>query len=167
MSLLGMSWLYDLSSTQSAAWGHIQRAERPPDKAMRLTSSDGILPASSMPSSRHSSPSLTPVVDGATTSGAVGPAASVPNILMLAKNPSSNTGSVATNSTSRRSPSTVSSDKPSLSPSLSGDLDGAGGSSAQAVADVDPQILEALKSKDRLYVLKLGELMEGLINDRR
>ncbi|KDQ26668.1 hypothetical protein PLEOSDRAFT_1113166 [Pleurotus ostreatus PC15] len=167
MSLLGMSWLYDLSSTQCAAWGHIQRAERPPDKAMRLTSSDGILPASSMPSSRHSSPSLTPVVDGATTSGAVGPAASVPNILMLAKNPSSNTGSVATNSTSRRSPSTVSSDKPSLSPSLSGDLDGAGGSSAQTVTDVDPQILEALKSKDRLYVLKLGELMEGLINDRR
>ncbi|GLB41829.1 putative SUZ domain containing protein [Lyophyllum shimeji] len=33
--------------------------------------------------------------------------------------------------------------------------------------DVDPQILEALRSKDRIYVLKLGELMEGLINDRR
>jgi hypothetical protein len=33
--------------------------------------------------------------------------------------------------------------------------------------DVDPQILEALKSKDRLYVLKLGELMEGLINEQR
>jgi hypothetical protein len=34
-------------------------------------------------------------------------------------------------------------------------------------ADVDPQILEALRSKDRLYVLKLGELMEGLINERK
>ncbi|ESK97814.1 r3h domain [Moniliophthora roreri MCA 2997] len=34
-------------------------------------------------------------------------------------------------------------------------------------SDVDPQIVEALKSKDRLYVLKLGEAMEGLINDRR
>lgn len=33
--------------------------------------------------------------------------------------------------------------------------------------DVDPLILEALKSKDRLYVLKLGELMEGLINERK
>ncbi|TFK39872.1 hypothetical protein BDQ12DRAFT_681382 [Crucibulum laeve] len=33
--------------------------------------------------------------------------------------------------------------------------------------DVDPQILEALRSKDRLYVLKLGELMEGLITERR
>ncbi|KAG6812775.1 hypothetical protein H0H92_000545 [Tricholoma furcatifolium] len=33
--------------------------------------------------------------------------------------------------------------------------------------DVDPQILEALRSKDRIYVLKLGELMEGLIHDRR
>ncbi|KAG5647486.1 hypothetical protein DXG03_009421 [Asterophora parasitica] len=33
--------------------------------------------------------------------------------------------------------------------------------------DVDPQILEALRSKDRIYVLKLGELMEGLIKDRR
>jgi len=34
-------------------------------------------------------------------------------------------------------------------------------------ADVDAQILEALKSKDRLYVLKLGEMMEGLINERK
>jgi hypothetical protein len=34
-------------------------------------------------------------------------------------------------------------------------------------SDVDPQILEALRSKDRLYVLKLGEIMEGLINERR
>jgi len=33
--------------------------------------------------------------------------------------------------------------------------------------EIDPQILEALRSKDRLYVLKLGELMEGLINERR
>ncbi|KAF8216930.1 hypothetical protein K438DRAFT_1658440, partial [Mycena galopus ATCC 62051] len=32
--------------------------------------------------------------------------------------------------------------------------------------DVDPQILEALSSKDRIYVLKLGELMEALISDR-
>ncbi|KAJ7631412.1 hypothetical protein DFH06DRAFT_1056507, partial [Mycena polygramma] len=31
---------------------------------------------------------------------------------------------------------------------------------------VDPQILEALASKDRIYVLKLGEQMEGLIADR-
>lgn len=34
-------------------------------------------------------------------------------------------------------------------------------------ADVDPQILEALKSKDRLFVLRVGELMEGLITERR
>ena len=33
--------------------------------------------------------------------------------------------------------------------------------------EVDPQILEALRNKDRIYVLKLGELMESLINDRR
>ncbi|KAJ6620598.1 hypothetical protein B0H10DRAFT_2215867 [Mycena sp. CBHHK59/15] len=33
-------------------------------------------------------------------------------------------------------------------------------------AEIDPQILEALASKDRIYVLKLGELMEALINDR-
>ncbi|KAF9240709.1 hypothetical protein BU15DRAFT_45653 [Melanogaster broomeanus] len=38
---------------------------------------------------------------------------------------------------------------------------------AGALADVDPQIVEALKSKDRIYVLKLGEQMESLINDRR
>ncbi|OSX64235.1 hypothetical protein POSPLADRAFT_1073817 [Postia placenta MAD-698-R-SB12] len=31
----------------------------------------------------------------------------------------------------------------------------------------DAQITEALRSKDRLYVLKLGELMESLINERR
>src|SRR5271155_2851041 len=29
--------------------------------------------------------------------------------------------------------------------------------------DVDPQILEALKGKDRIYVLKLGEQFEALI----
>ncbi|KAJ8079525.1 hypothetical protein PM082_011112 [Marasmius tenuissimus] len=34
------------------------------------------------------------------------------------------------------------------------------------LSDVDPQIIEALKSKDRLWVLKMGEAMEGLINDR-
>ena len=28
-------------------------------------------------------------------------------------------------------------------------------------------IIEALRSKDRLYVLRLGELIENLINDRR
>ncbi|KAJ7464582.1 hypothetical protein FB451DRAFT_1490090 [Mycena latifolia] len=32
--------------------------------------------------------------------------------------------------------------------------------------DIDPQILEALASKDRIYVLKLGEQMEALISDR-
>lgn len=30
----------------------------------------------------------------------------------------------------------------------------------------DPQILEALKNKDRIYVLKLGEQMEALIKER-
>ncbi|KAH7913826.1 hypothetical protein BJ138DRAFT_1001385 [Hygrophoropsis aurantiaca] len=39
--------------------------------------------------------------------------------------------------------------------------------SISALLDVDPQILEALKSKDRIYVLKLGEQMEALIADRR
>ncbi|KAG1746590.1 uncharacterized protein EDB91DRAFT_1219589 [Suillus paluster] len=38
--------------------------------------------------------------------------------------------------------------------------------SLSVLADVDPQIIEALKSKDRIYVLKLGEQMESLINDR-
>ncbi|KAJ7108855.1 hypothetical protein C8R43DRAFT_936801 [Mycena crocata] len=32
--------------------------------------------------------------------------------------------------------------------------------------EIDPQILEALGSKDRIYVLKLGEQMETLISDR-
>jgi len=39
--------------------------------------------------------------------------------------------------------------------------------SINGLADVDPQIIEALKSKDRIYVLKLGEQMESLIKDRR
>ena len=33
--------------------------------------------------------------------------------------------------------------------------------------EVDPQIIEALKSKDRLFVLKLGEQMEALIKERQ
>lgn len=40
-----------------------------------------------------------------------------------------------------------------------------------AQPETDPSILdtltEALRSKDRIYVLRLGELMEGLINERR
>ncbi|OBZ73743.1 hypothetical protein A0H81_06143 [Grifola frondosa] len=39
--------------------------------------------------------------------------------------------------------------------------------SINADVEPDPQILEALRSKDRIYVLKLGESMESLINDRR
>ncbi|KAI0717979.1 hypothetical protein C8T65DRAFT_706941 [Cerioporus squamosus] len=40
---------------------------------------------------------------------------------------------------------------------------------ASMLADAEPdaQILEALRSKDRIYVLKLGELMEALIKERR
>ncbi|TBU47505.1 hypothetical protein BD309DRAFT_951664 [Dichomitus squalens] len=40
---------------------------------------------------------------------------------------------------------------------------------ASTIVDVepDPQIVEALKSKDRIYVLKLGEQMEALIKERR
>ncbi|KAF9525337.1 hypothetical protein CPB83DRAFT_859653 [Crepidotus variabilis] len=34
-------------------------------------------------------------------------------------------------------------------------------------SEVDPQIIEALRSKDRIYVLKLGEQFEGLIKERR
>jgi len=42
------------------------------------------------------------------------------------------------------------------------------GSATGALAlDVDPQILEALRSKDRIYVLKLGESFESLITERR
>ncbi|KAG9313011.1 transmembrane amino acid transporter protein-domain-containing protein [Chiua virens] len=47
------------------------------------------------------------------------------------------------------------------------DSDSTGSNNVSALPDVDPQIVEALKSKDRIYVLKLGEQMEGLINDRR
>jgi hypothetical protein len=47
------------------------------------------------------------------------------------------------------------------------DSDSTGSANASALPDVDPQIVEALKSKDRIYVLKLGEQMESLINDRR
>lgn len=35
------------------------------------------------------------------------------------------------------------------------------------LGDVDPQIVEALRGKDRIYVLKLGEMMESLIDQRR
>ncbi|KIY71859.1 hypothetical protein CYLTODRAFT_368474 [Cylindrobasidium torrendii FP15055 ss-10] len=38
---------------------------------------------------------------------------------------------------------------------------------APSTPEIDPQILEALKSKDRIYVLKLGEQMETLIAERR
>ncbi|KAI0820311.1 hypothetical protein BC628DRAFT_1398324 [Trametes gibbosa] len=46
-------------------------------------------------------------------------------------------------------------------------LDLTGKSSPSADLEPDAQILEALRSKDRIYVLKLGEQMEALIKDRR
>lgn len=43
-----------------------------------------------------------------------------------------------------------------------------GDSESVSGSEVDPQILEALRSnKDRLYVLKLGEQMEALIQERK
>ena len=43
------------------------------------------------------------------------------------------------------------------------------GETNASLVDVEPdaQIVEALKNKDRLYVLKLGEQMEALIKERR
>lgn len=42
-----------------------------------------------------------------------------------------------------------------------------GSSGTDSPAEPDMQILEALRSKDRLWVLKLGESMETLINERK
>ena len=44
---------------------------------------------------------------------------------------------------------------------------GEGSSGLASPAEPDPQILEALRSKDRLWVLKLGEMMEALIHERK
>lgn len=44
--------------------------------------------------------------------------------------------------------------------------DGSAECSGSSTPDVDAQILEALKSKDRLFVLKLGEQMEALIKEK-
>lgn len=41
------------------------------------------------------------------------------------------------------------------------------GEAREVSAEVDPQIMEALRGKDRLYVLKLGEQFEELISERR
>lgn len=58
----------------------------------------------------------------------------------------------------------------SLTPDSNGgsanDSDGSSAGAAPTL-DVDPQILEALRSKDRIYVLKLGETFEALIMERR
>ncbi|TFY79173.1 hypothetical protein EWM64_g4837 [Hericium alpestre] len=43
----------------------------------------------------------------------------------------------------------------------------AGNDAEDPNADVDPAIIEALKSKDRLFVLRVGELMENLISERK
>lgn len=44
---------------------------------------------------------------------------------------------------------------------------GESSSGTSSPTETDPQIIEALRSKDRLWVLKLGEMMESLINERR
>lgn len=42
-----------------------------------------------------------------------------------------------------------------------------GSNGLNSPAEPDAQILEALRSKDRLWVLKLGEMMETLVNERK
>ena len=73
---------------------------------------------------------------------------------------------IASSPSYNASPSTSSpGSKPEPSPSSS--ALGMGETNASLV-DVEPdaQIVEALKNKDRLYVLKLGEQMEALIKER-
>lgn len=48
-----------------------------------------------------------------------------------------------------------------------GDSDNTAPANRALTPDVDPQIMEALKSKDRIYVLKLGETFEALIMEHR
>jgi hypothetical protein len=53
----------------------------------------------------------------------------------------------------------------SLMPTSSSDSSVKGPRDVLPDPDIDPQILEALMSKDRIFVLRLGEHMEALIND--
>ena len=105
-------------------------------------------PSSLLPSSQHQFPSMIATHDNPSTnsiSGLGGPSF----IPTPAFQPSA----------LDQSPS-----RPPMSPDTpNGDLD----SPTCQTPEVDPQILEALRSKDRLYVLKLGEAMESLISERR
>jgi hypothetical protein len=51
--------------------------------------------------------------------------------------------------------------------SSASEADNGTASDAGPLRDVDPQIVEALRGKDRIYVLKLGEMLESLINEER
>lgn len=51
--------------------------------------------------------------------------------------------------------------------SINGDSCNATASQDSLEPEVDPQILEALRSKDRIYVLRLGEIMEELITEKK
>ncbi|KAF8967627.1 hypothetical protein BDZ97DRAFT_500749 [Flammula alnicola] len=62
---------------------------------------------------------------------------------------------------------TIAQSSPSPVPDSSGASASDGDTTTALNPDVDPQILEALKSKDRIYVLKLGETFEALIMERR
>ena len=66
---------------------------------------------------------------------------------------------ILSSATSVNSEATPSSATNSSSPSSA--------SPTPSTPDVDPQIMEALRSKDRIYVLKLGEQMESLIKEKR
>jgi hypothetical protein len=51
--------------------------------------------------------------------------------------------------------------------SSASEADNVPASDAGPLRDVDPQIVEALRGKDRIYVLKLGEMLESLLNEER
>lgn len=53
------------------------------------------------------------------------------------------------------------------SPRSSENIQGVGDPNVALGTEPDAQIIEALRSKDRIFVLKLGEQMEALIKERR
>ncbi len=88
---------------------------------------------------------------------------STSSLVVLSESTSSDSVYSSIDAISQNSPYTPTND----AQSVNGELFGAPTTSESPTSDVDPQILEALKSKDRIYVLRLGEILEDQINEKR
>ncbi|KAJ4469595.1 hypothetical protein J3R30DRAFT_1572306 [Lentinula aciculospora] len=115
---------------------------------------------SSSTSSRVSSPSIVEMSDFSLVATSITASSSTTSFLVPSEGAFSDSLSSSIDGIAYTSPFRPANDAQGDAPSFAGCPE-------SPTPDVDPLILEALRSKDRIYVLRLGEIMEELILEKK